>query len=243
LILLMPGGTVGYTLRRLTLLALASVALIIAGCGGGDDSGGQQDSVATSQADTEAEEFVTSMLLRLSDFPTGWRAQPSEDEEGCTGIEEVTEEHDVLAKMDSDDFVHGDTTQATSSAGLFENETTARDAFNYLEGLIQSEEFRDCVNDFLRDQAEEDVTFGEVQIGQVSFPSFGDRSSAWEVVIPAESQGFSVEGYVDAVYILRSNAISVLVFTDFLTPFDEQLRTDLAAVIEERMDEAVSENP
>jgi hypothetical protein len=57
--------------------------------------------------------------------------------------------------------------------------------------LRKSEQFRDCANDRLREQAGEGVTFGDVRVGQVSFPRLGDRSSAWKVVIPFESQGIS----------------------------------------------------
>jgi hypothetical protein len=246
------------TLARLTLLALASVLVIVSGCGGGDDSsgdvatmpastaeGGATSSTATTTSISEgqAEELATSMLLRLSDFPTGWRAQPPSDEEGCAGLEEVTERFDALGKAESDDFVQGEATEAGSGAGLFGDEKTAMDALNYVEETIQSEEFRDCINDFLREQSDEDVTFDEVQVGQVSFPSFGDRSSAWQVVIPAQSEGLSLTVYLDVVYIVRSRAFSSLLFADFLTPFDEQLRTDLARVVSRRMDEAVSEIP
>jgi hypothetical protein len=224
----------------------------MSGCGGGDDGGGQatMDTDATSStgattsiSEERAEELSTSMLLRLSDLPSGWRAQPSEESPGCAGIEETSERYDVLGKAESEDLFHGDATQATSSAGLFSDETTAQDALKYLEEVVQSEEFRDCLNDYLREETEDDVTFRDIQIGQVSFPSFGDRSSAWEVVIPVESEALSVTVYVDAVFILRATAIGVLSFTDFLTPFDEQLRTDLTMVVADRMDEAVNEIP
>jgi hypothetical protein len=241
------------TLRTLTLFALG-VALIGSGCGGGDDGGGEAtpepiptsdvgattSTVATTSiSDDRAGELATSMLLRLSDFPTGWRAQPASDEEGCAGIEEVTKKFDALGKAESDDFVQGQATQAGSQAALFGDEKTAMDVLNYVEETIQSEEFRDCINDYLREQADEDVTFEEVQVGQTSFPSLGDRSSAWQVVIPAKSEELSLAVYLDAVYIARSSAVSTLLFLDFLTPFDEQLRTDLARIVARRMEEAV----
>jgi hypothetical protein len=243
-------------LRKRVHLAFVCAALIaISGCGGGDDGSPQATTAATARSDAEAsstlvttsisderaEELATSMLLRLSDFPSGWRAQPSAEDSGCAGIEETSERYDVPGKAESEDFFHGDATQAFSSAGLFTDEATARDAFDYLEEVVQSEEFRDCLDNYLREETEDDVTFGDIQLGEVSFPSYGDRSSAWQVVIPVESEGVSVTGYVDAVFILRQTAISVLSFTNPVTPFDEQLRTDLAMVVAERMDEALKE--
>jgi hypothetical protein len=112
-----------------------------------------------------------------------------------------------------------------------------------MEASIQSEQFRDCANDRLREQAGEGVTFGDVRVGQVSFPRLGDRSSAWEVVIPFESQGISETAYVDAVYIRTGSALSAVLFSDVFSPFDEVERERLARLVAERMDSAVAELP
>jgi hypothetical protein len=117
------------------LLALAS------GCGG-DDSADQAATSAgsTPQADSstveetsiseaEAEELATEMLLRLSDFPTGWRAQPAEEEdESCNELEAGTERYGALAKADSEEFSQGESTAAESGAAIFPDEETAREA-------------------------------------------------------------------------------------------------------------------
>jgi hypothetical protein len=232
------------------------LATLVGGCAGGGSSGQEDTTTTVTAADTtaptvettalpkeEAEEIARSMLLRLSDLPTGWRAQPHEESEGCAGIDKLTERYDVLAKADSKDFARGDTTEASSSAGLFNDEQTAREALDYLEASVQSKKFRECVDDLLREQADEDVTFGDVQVGQVSFPTLGDRSSAWEVVIPAKTQGFSFTAYATAVYMTRSSALAVVLFSDVGTPFDEGMRERLARIVEKRMDEAVATIP
>jgi hypothetical protein len=225
-----------------------SGALIALSCGGDDEGSGpattsvgstEEETLSLSEAD--AEELTTSMLLRLTDLPTGWRAQPSEDEEGCAGVDELTERYDALAKVDSDDFIHGEATQVGSGSAIFNDAETGREALNYLEGAIQSDEFEECINDYLGEQSDENVTFGDVQVGQVSFPSLGDRSSAWEVAIPVESQGLSLTAYVDAVYILDSNALSAVIFSDVGSPPDERLREDLSSLVAQRMNEAVDE--
>jgi hypothetical protein len=118
---------------------------------------------------------------------------------------------------------------------IFEDEATAREALNYEEGAIQSHEFRDCFNDYLDDNAESGVNYGDVRVGQVSFPQMGQRSSSWEVVIPVESQGFSVSGYAEAVLILQGQALAVVQFSDVGSPFDEQMREDLARTVADRM--------
>jgi hypothetical protein len=238
-------------IRRLLGAALALAVFSSCGGGGNEAQGPETVTVVTTQGATteagatepslsedQAEALAASMNLRLTDFPAGWRATPSEESEGCAGIQKLTERYDVLAHVDSKDFAKGDNTEASSSAGLFNDEATARDALNYLESAAQSEELRDCLNDFFREQAEGDVTFGDVSVGQLSFPRLGDRSSAWEIVVPVKTQGLSVTAYIDFVYIVEENALARVAFSDVLSPFDEQLRENLARLVADRMQTA-----
>jgi len=82
-----------------------------------------------------------------------------------------------------------------------------------------------------------------VSVGQVSFPKLGDRSSAWEMVAPLESEGQSVTAFYEAVYIRTGKALSVVLFSDAFTPFDEGLREQLALRVAERMDAAAEQFP
>jgi hypothetical protein len=236
------------------LLFLAFATVFLAGCGGGGSDGAAATATATGAASTtaaetapvtkdEAEALSKSMLLRLSDFPPGWRAEPSDDQGSCAGIDRLTDRYDVLTKADSDDFAQGDSTQVASSAGLFNDEATARDGLNYLEASIQSKRFRDCLNGYFRKQADEDVTFGDVHVGQVSFPTLADRSSAWEVVVPVKTQGLTISVYIEAIFMRRANALGIVLFSDVISPFDEQMRERLARLVARRMDEAVAEIP
>lgn len=76
------------------------------------------DSTTTELAipEAEAKQLVASMNLRLTDFPSSWRAEPPQENEGCGGIQKLTERYDVLAKEDSKDFAKGDSPEASSSA-------------------------------------------------------------------------------------------------------------------------------
>jgi hypothetical protein len=232
-----------------------AVLAVAGGCGGGSESASTEvetvtivETAGTSTAGTttgvtksQAERLVKSMLLRLSDFPTGWRGEPPDDsDEGCSGIEKLSDRYDLLAKADSDDFAQGESTRAHSTSSLFPDEEAARDALNYVEGSIQSERYRDCLVDFFRG---EDLTVGDLTVGQVSFPKLGDRSSAWEIVAPLESEGVSVTAFYDIVFIRTGTALSVIFFGDTFTPFDEAMREQLGRRVAERMDAAVAELP
>jgi hypothetical protein len=85
------------------------------------------------------------------------------------------------------------------------------------------------------------VTFGEPEVGHVPFPTVGERTSAWEIVVPATSQGVTVNVYVDGVYILRSNALAVVLFTETFSTPDEDLHETLARVVAARMKQAVGD--
>jgi hypothetical protein len=242
-------------------LTAAVVLALASGCGGGGTTGtagidlegattaptpemtgattpttGATTSEDLSEA--EAKQVVESMLLRLSDFPTGWRATPSEEKEGCAGIQKLSDRYDLLAHEDSKDFAQGETATASSGSGLFPDEATAKDALNYEEGAIQSEEMQRCLDKYVRENTPGDISFGEIQIGQVSFPRLGERSSAWEIVIPVQSQGINATAYVDAVYIREGRSFSVLEFSDVFSPFDESMREELARTVAKRMQTA-----
>jgi hypothetical protein len=66
-----------------------------------------------------------------------------------------------------------------------------------------------------------------------------ERSSAWEIVIPVEAEGFSVTAYIDVVFMTRSNALAIVLFSDVFEPFDEQMREQLAGLVQMRMTDAV----
>jgi hypothetical protein len=162
-----------------------------------------------------------------------------EPEKGeCSGVQSLREKYDLLARESSRNFAHGDITSTSSTANLFNDQATARDALNYVEGSIQSDEFRDCFGDGIRESVEAGVTIGEITVGQVSFPSLGQRSSAWEVVIPIEAEGTSASAYLDVVFIVQGNAMASVDFYD-LGPFDEQQREHLAGLVAERMQSAL----
>jgi len=237
------------TLVARSTMALGLVALA-ASCGGGSNE--TQAPVSGTQAATEPTEtqpslsvaeakvLAASMNLRLTDFPSGWRADPpGEDDQNCSALESLKEKYDLAAREPSKKFAHGDITYTYSTANLFNDEATARDALNYVEGSIQSDEFRDCVSEGLRRAVQEGVTIGEITVGQVSFPTLGERSSAWEIAVPIEAEGSSATAYFDVVFIVQGNAMSSVDFFDLGSPFDEQERERLSRLVEDRMETAV----
>lgn len=179
------------------------------------------------------------MLLRLGDLPAGWTSAPSSDDDSCAGIQDLTDRYDVVAHADSDEFSQGPK-QLSSGAGIFRHESDAIDALEYVETSVQSDRFRECLNDGIEKESDEDVTFGEIKVRRTSFPALGDGASAWEVVVPFAAEGTYATAFVDAVFIRRGNALAMVFFADVMSPFERSTRKSFARLVENRMDRAVA---
>ena len=184
----------------------------------------------------EAKALSRSMLLRLSDLPAGWTSKPSSEDETCAGIEDLTDRYDVLANVKSDDFSTGGGKQVSASAGIFTHESDAVDALEYLETSIQSDRFRECLDDGIRKEGDEDVNFGDARIRRASFPALGDGSSAWEVVVPFEAKGTYATAFLDVVFIQRGNTRAMVFFANVNSSLEPAMRKSLARLVESRMD-------
>ncbi len=183
----------------------------------------------------DASELAKSMLLRLSDFPAGWRAGGTRDE-GCS---ELSGRFDLLACEHSQDFGQGAITTVWSGVALLADEVRAGRALDFLEGAwVHDPALREGVAEGVR-EAGGVVGVGDVTVGQVSFPAMGDRSSAWEIVYPVTAGDGSATGYLDIVFVLQDNAVALLTFGDVFDPFDPAERDRLTAVVVDRMKDAL----
>ena len=110
---------------RPVVAALSLVLATCTACGGNGDGDG---SASGSAIEPEAQERAEAFVLKLSDFPNGWRgsAPEEEDEEGaetfrrCAGIDfsGLTR----IGEAESLDFATGESTEASSEAVVFASE-------------------------------------------------------------------------------------------------------------------------
>jgi hypothetical protein len=229
-------------------LALTLSCLAISACGGdGDGNGG--GSQLQRAIEPEAQERAESMLLTLSDFPDGWRADApeEEDEDSSEGFRECAGADysalTIVGEARSDDFAMGSTAQASSQAEVFESEEMAAAAVAEFTQAFASDEASACMNDYLGNLGDAEVEFTGAELGELSFtpPSGVDDASAWQVAVTVtgkpgtQAAGASVDAYIDFIQLREGERTAEVTTLDILSPFDPELRDDLVAAVAGRM--------
>jgi hypothetical protein len=186
------------------------------------------DSGKPKKAITKAAQArANRIVLHLSDFGSGWRAEKDEGDDSSSkcwnsDLSALT----VNGDADSPDFVHGDLPLATSTAGVFASAGQARKAFITL---------RSALGKCLVGELEKQSGIDDVSGGQLRFPRLGDASTAFEAKGQAKGNGLSVDAYFDVVVIQRERAVAMIVFADVVDPFDESMKERLARAVARRM--------
>lgn len=221
------------------VLALGATA-----CGGG---GGTDTRAAKREIDPASQEQAKSMVLRLSDFPTGWRAsRPSSDEAGqktfrkCLGVDysDVT----LRADANSKDFANGESTTASSEIQITADEADASQGFKHLSRAMGGSAVADCVRHAVADAMPAGYDVGDVDFGALSFtrPSGIDEARAWQALVPIDvtsgaAKGMSVSAYIDVVFLRKGRVVASVRDSDVITPFDSDLRDQLIQTQAERI--------
>jgi hypothetical protein len=229
-------------------LALTVWCLVLSACGGdGDGNDGSRD--FQRAIEPQAQERAESILLTLTDFPDGWRAEGAteDDEESdeafaeCIGADYSA--FTMIGDAESDDFAMGETAVASSDAQVFENEQMAADAVaEFAEGL-GNEAADTCMSEMLGGFEDEDVEITGAGVSELSFtpPPGVDDANAWQVVVTVEgkagsqAEGLSVAAYADLVQLRIGVETAEVTTTDIQTPFDPELRDELVAAVAARM--------
>lgn len=252
--------------RRTATIAIT--VLLLAGCsGGGDDSGdgaavgtpaGAEETDSPNAVDEGDRAILDAAQLKLTDFPTGWSAVPSEDDEdvdddlsrarsefvGCVGAE--TDEMLDLGgpKASTDDF--------TSPGGDTVNQTVAvvdeATAVDFMSRFV-ADGVAECLTNTARGvveagfaadpEAPDDVVIGDVTVGRLNIAPVGDESAAYRITIPISAGGFDLEVYIDMVAVRVDRALSGLNFESTLVPFPAEDIAQYAGLAASRMSDAL----
>jgi hypothetical protein len=217
--------------------------VLTAACGGGGDGGGGE---AERAIEDSAQARAEGVVLRLSDFPDGWRASSGEEEDDradefreCIGVDYSTVT--IIGEAQSDDFAQ-DSAEASSDVAVFETEAEATASFEELVGGMESEAVNECLQDFLEESVDPDVEVENVDLGELSFtpPSGVDDSRAWQLAIEAsssEAEGLSATVYFDIIDLRAGDVVARVQVIDVLSAFDSDLRDELVAAVAGRMTE------
>jgi hypothetical protein len=234
-------------MRMLACIGGASLVLAAA-CGGGDDG----DATKAERAiKPEAQNRAESIVLKLSDFPDGWRASSPEDgdeqdEESfrkCLGVD--YSEFTITGDAESSDFAMGETAEASSEAQIFAREGEAAVALEAFSEGMRSEAINECMQELLAGEVGTEFEVGDVAAGELSFtpPAGVEEARAWQIAIPiegksgGESEGVSVTGYIELVFLREGDAIGSVQTVEVLSPFDSEIRDELVDAVAGRMNQ------
>lgn len=249
-------------LRALVVALVLVLAASACSSGGNGDSSAETSSSSSTTTSTTAvepdeaaadsaadQDLADSITLMLSDFPSGWREEPREDDDQVTvndvagDVDECADYADVLeietsAESVSPEFVRGDAEEVRSDVAIF---ATTDEAQQFLEG-DQSACFRAAIPVVVQERVEEDlnafagVQFGELSGGQLSIDSQGDETVAYQFVIPLMAEGIEVDQYLDLVYVRVGRAIAAFTVSSQFSAIFEDDRDAIVQSVVARME-------
>ena len=214
--------------------AAGALALAATACGGG---GGAVGSGATSPTTTTVDDHALAdrANLRLSDFPTEWKASPL-----GTGTLEASEASDRAyadcmgrphpdqirtARADSEDFSAQDTRRVTSNVQVVRTAEIARDDF----AALRTDKALECRKVQIDTEFQRQVpdAVPKTTIERFDLPQFGDQSLAFRVLAVGQVQGQEVRTYIDLAFIQKGRAELSGAFINRTSPFPADLEKTL----------------
>ncbi|MEO8538144.1 MAG: hypothetical protein ABI577_00270 [bacterium] len=212
-------------MRRILLVALCACAVLAFACSssdGDDGSGTTSDSTATPNPnDTE---IARSMLLTISDFPTGWAESTSADEN--SPLDKCQTETDTPNRASADFAKGSGNTSISQTAAVF---PLAEDAQKSIDGYRSR---LDCAVKLINDGKldNKDTSYVDAKVGALSFPALGEQSTALRLTMTAKPKNTtgSIAIFFDVVLVRKGRTAFSLLATDVLSPFNSN---DLEAFV------------
>lgn len=230
----------------IAVLILGALALAAgAACGGG---GNGTPRAAKRAIEPNAQRRAKSIVLKLSDFPSGWRASArSPDDPGgsekfrkCIGVN--LSDTTLIGDAESREFAMEEDRSASSDAEILKSAAQAQQGLDrFSKGMADIARAEECLRGLFK-KALADFKVGEISVGELSFhrPADVDEAKAWETVIqvePAsgEGNGLSVPIYLDLTFLRKGDAVANVQTVDTFDPFDSELRDNLVQAVARRM--------
>jgi hypothetical protein len=210
-----------------------------------ESGGGSQTTASTSTTVKSSQDIAADTAaaraasLRLSDFPAGWIAEPSNsDPEKDNALMaqlakflgvSVRELSDAPVSYDSADF--SDTNDLTASSSVDYRATAAEQnrSFELLTGLKTPDCLATTLSNFIDEQVHHPsnsddtlpagATVGRPTVSALAFPQFGDKSAAYRVAIPFSYEGLTITPLLDEVFVIKGRASVTMSFQSNESPF------------------------
>jgi hypothetical protein len=226
----------------LSLFAAAALAAGLAGCGDQGSSAsttGGRDA-ATTTASRPDDALVRAALVRLSDFPAGWRSRPDDPNDFRCPATAAVEAH-PYAK--SDRFEPPDGRGAVQhEAAVLTSERAADAALDALASPRTLGCFARQGEQSVRRQVSAGTEVGHVTAFRLTnVAAVGDRTAGARLTYPVSANGVTTTVYEDFSFSRVGRGLSLFAFVAQGTPPDATLTTDLARRGAQRLRTALTE--
>jgi hypothetical protein len=214
------------------LIAASMILVLLAAACGSSSKSGSTTTTAKSSTTKADHALAVKANLQLSDFPSGWTAQPADNsnDQGsdafttqlatCLNVP-VSELQNSDTSVDSDDFSDPDGNVTISSS--VDLKAATGDAKHDMSILRRSDAPR-CIGDAVKKLVDDEmkkskdvpqgVTIGQASFRSLSFPTMGDESVAFQIVIPVSATGVSLQVRADLIFIRKGRAEVMISATD-----------------------------
>jgi hypothetical protein len=240
---------------RTSACALAVAMLAAGGCAAESDrgDGSPPDDVATQDgADQDSESpqqddeaIAEAVLLTIDDFPSGWEAEPIDDDRAdvsldddigqCLGVDDDQREPDG-AHASSPAFTSPTNEQVSASVWFSSSSDEARRAFEVLHAPDTPGCFADAFDaQARRDRPPEGVEVGEPMFDWLPFDRLGDDLVAIRGTLPATVGGVDLALHGGAVFTRVGRGVITITFSSALAPLDTDELRRLTGIAVERL--------
>jgi hypothetical protein len=232
-------------MRALAAIVLA-VSLAATACGG--DDGAAKGTRAKRAIQANAQQRAELVVLRLSDFPNGWRASAPEQEtpgaekfRKCLGADYSA--LTIIGEADSD-FAMANT-EATSTATVFAGEGQPEVAIRKLAEGMKSAAAPDCFRNLI--EAANGVTeVDDVDVNglRLTTPPGIAETKAWQIAVSfhvtsGAGKGLSPTAYLEFVTLREGENLATVQTSNLLRPFDHEVLGSLIEAMAGRISEPV----
>jgi hypothetical protein len=233
-------------MRARAAIVLAVSLAAVTACGG--DGGAAKGTRAKRAIQANAQQRAESVVLRLSDFPNGWRASAPEQEtpgaekfRKCLGADYSA--LTIIGEADSD-FAMANT-KATSTATVFAGEGQPEVAIKKLAEGMKSAAAPDCFRDLI-EHANEVTEVDDVDVNglRLTTPPGIAETKAWQIAVSfhvtsGAGKGLSPTAYLEFVTLREGENLATVQTSNLQRPFDHEVLGTLVQALADRISEPV----